>query len=148
MENIIADEVNHKAKYLSNDDPQYPCSIVADKYKGTCYLMQTSRMLTLAGGDFAKVFKECDDAPQVHIQYVKQQCQDGWVWPQRYRSSGSFTRGIEDLQGRRFKLAAGFSAESPESVNIGWVKVIFLRIGICENPRWTGIWSLKRPEEI
>ena len=67
MENIIADEVNHKAKYLSNDDPHYPCSIVADKYKGTCYLMQTSRMLTLAGGDFAKVFKECDDAPQVHI---------------------------------------------------------------------------------
>ena len=62
MENVIADQVNHTSKYV-NDDPQYPCSIVEEKYKGTCYLMQTSRMLVLANGDFAKVFKQCDDAP-------------------------------------------------------------------------------------
>lgn len=62
MENIIADEVNHKAKYLRADDPYYPCDAAAEKYKNTCYLMQTSRMLLLAGGDFATVFGECKAA--------------------------------------------------------------------------------------
>ncbi|TSC74293.1 MAG: hypothetical protein G01um101448_237, partial [Parcubacteria group bacterium Gr01-1014_48] len=67
MENIIADEVNHVSKFLSKDDPHYPCSGVDDKYKSTCYLMQTSRMLTLAGGDFTIVFKQCGEAPVVHV---------------------------------------------------------------------------------
>ncbi|TSC62190.1 MAG: hypothetical protein Greene041614_665, partial [Parcubacteria group bacterium Greene0416_14] len=40
---------------------------VDDKYKSTCYLMQTSRMLTLAGGDFTIVFKQCGEAPVVHV---------------------------------------------------------------------------------
>lgn len=67
MENIIADEINHAAKYLKNDDPLYPCDIVDDTYKTTCYLMQTSRMLALVGGNFAKVFSLCETVGEAYI---------------------------------------------------------------------------------
>lgn len=68
MENIIADEVNHFSKYLKADDPYYPCDIVKDMYKGTCYLMQTSRMLALTGSDFKKVFALCADAEEPYAE--------------------------------------------------------------------------------
>ncbi len=64
MENIIADEVNHKSKYISKVDPQYPCNIVDAKYKTTCYLMQTSHMLILVDGNFEKVFLQCEEVPE------------------------------------------------------------------------------------
>lgn len=66
MENIIADEIDHTSKYINGIDPHYPCNVVEEKYKGTCYLMQTSHMLKLAGRDFAKVFLQCEDAPEMH----------------------------------------------------------------------------------
>lgn len=59
MENIIADQINHFSKYLKNDDPLYPCTAADDKYKGTCYLMQTSHALKVLNWDFAKVFELC-----------------------------------------------------------------------------------------
>ena len=67
MENIIADEINHFSKYLKADDPLYPCSAAADKYKNTCYLMQTSRMLALVGHDFAKVFELCENVGEPYV---------------------------------------------------------------------------------
>ena len=66
MENIIADEVYHVSKYLSSD-PLYPCNAVADKYKNTCYLMQTSRMLALVNRDFTKVFDLCGSVEEPYI---------------------------------------------------------------------------------
>ncbi len=64
MENIIADEINHVSKYLKADDPLYPCDAVGEKYKGACYLMQTSRMLAVLGQDFARVFEWCRKADE------------------------------------------------------------------------------------
>ncbi len=64
MENIIADEVSHTAKYLSSD-PHYPCNAVDARYRDTCYRMQTSRMLTIVGGDFQKVFGLCREVEEV-----------------------------------------------------------------------------------
>ena len=72
MENIIADEINHVAKYLKQDDPLYPCNAVEDKYKNTCYLMQTSRMLTLVGQDFKKVFELCSTVGEPYIDICYQ----------------------------------------------------------------------------
>ncbi len=48
----------HFTKYLS-DDPQYPCNTVEDKYKGSCYFLQTSRMMQLFSGDFKKIADAC-----------------------------------------------------------------------------------------
>lgn len=60
MENIM-DEVNpdHSTIYLKAGQPMYPCTAVAEKYKGQCYLMQTSHALLAAHYDFAQVFSEC-----------------------------------------------------------------------------------------
>lgn len=52
----------HFTKYLS-DDPQYPCTEVEEKYKGSCYFLQTSRMIQIFNGDFAKVAQACAQAP-------------------------------------------------------------------------------------
>jgi hypothetical protein len=63
MENIVGGlAVAHKTKYL-NEDPQYPCSIMPDQYKSSCYFLQTSRMMQLFGGDFKKIAAACGKAP-------------------------------------------------------------------------------------
>jgi len=67
MENVVtelagegADE--HVTKYKSSD-PHFPCTVVDDKYKDTCYFLQTSRMLQLFGTDYKKIADECAKAP-------------------------------------------------------------------------------------
>ncbi len=52
----------HVTKYL-NDEPLYPCTIVADKYRSACYFYQTSRMVQLFHSDFVKVSHGCLAAP-------------------------------------------------------------------------------------
>jgi len=59
MENVMMDSRYHTAKYLKPTDPLYPCNAVDEKYKNTCYLMQTSYMLTLVDSNFEKVFDLC-----------------------------------------------------------------------------------------
>lgn len=71
MENIVgglADEEGHVTEYLS-DDPLFPCNSVAEKYKQACYLNQTSRILQLFPGDFARVAEACGRAGPRH-QYT------------------------------------------------------------------------------
>ncbi len=68
MENIVGglaekdiennEDADHFTKYL-NDDPQYPCNVVEEKYKGACYFLQSSRMLQLFNSDFKKVADAC-----------------------------------------------------------------------------------------
>ncbi len=68
MENIVGGLASdHKTKYLS-DDPLYPCNIVDDKYKSSCYFLQTSRMIQLFPGDFKKVAATCKSAPSQYHQ--------------------------------------------------------------------------------
>ena len=47
-------------------DAQYPCSVVAEKYKPACYSMQTSVMLYLSTGDVAAAARGCEAAPERH----------------------------------------------------------------------------------
>ncbi len=67
MENIITDNKNHFTNYLKPNDPLYPCNAVDEKYKNTCYLMQTSYMLKVNNGDFNKVFSLCEKADSAYI---------------------------------------------------------------------------------
>lgn len=62
MENVIADGLNHATKWLDPARPHFPCDVSPEKYKNTCYLMQTSYMLKINGGDFQKTFEWCRDA--------------------------------------------------------------------------------------
>ena len=75
MENVIwfqtqphADHGDHDghgqpAKLLDAGDAHYPCNAVEKQYQRSCYMMQTSAMLTFNGYDFEKTFKECEKAP-------------------------------------------------------------------------------------
>lgn len=76
MENIVGglaeDEAkqnpelaDHVTKYLSND-PQFPCTVVGEKYQPACYFYQTSRMVKLFQADFKKVADACALAPKIH----------------------------------------------------------------------------------
>ena len=67
MENVIADEKNHFAKYLKSDDLFYPCNASPEQFKRDCYLMQTSYMLKQTSVDFVKVFDLCS---QVEAPYI------------------------------------------------------------------------------
>ncbi len=64
MQNIMDvqspdEEAGHTSKFLKVDDPMYPCNAIDTKYKGQCYLMQTSYALQVENYDFAKVFSLC-----------------------------------------------------------------------------------------
>jgi hypothetical protein len=69
MENIVGGltdkKSEHYTKYLS-DDPQFPCNEVEEKYKSSCYFLQTSRMLQIFGVDFKKVAEACSNAPTTY----------------------------------------------------------------------------------
>lgn len=61
MENLIVDGEHggHFSKYLKPDDPLYPCTAVDERYKVSCFEIQTSYALGATRGDFAKVFALC-----------------------------------------------------------------------------------------
>lgn len=71
MQNIMIvqspdETVDHSSAYLKADEPMYPCTAIANKYKGQCYLMQTSYALQVEDYNFAKVFKLCDATPPAY----------------------------------------------------------------------------------
>ncbi len=63
MQNIIDStnvaDTDNVVKYLKPSEPLYPCTAVDAKYKGQCYLSQTSYALQVTGYDYKKVFDLC-----------------------------------------------------------------------------------------
>ena len=57
MENVAALD---KSKRVLNDDPHFPCNAIEEKYRSSCYMMQTSRMLEL-GFSYEKIGNECEN---------------------------------------------------------------------------------------
>lgn len=64
MENVIVDNLNHFTKYLKPEEPLYPCTASPEKYKDTCYLMQTSYILKVNNGNFPDTFAWCRKAEE------------------------------------------------------------------------------------
>lgn len=66
MENIVGglgeSQGGHDSAWLSNDS-HFPCNAVDEKYKSSCYFLQTSRMVAMFSGNFTKVAEECAKAP-------------------------------------------------------------------------------------
>lgn len=62
MENIMADVRGEGTDFLKPSDPLYPCTAVDDRYKSSCYLMQTSYMLRVNNHNFEEVFRQCGKA--------------------------------------------------------------------------------------
>ena len=59
MENLVAATPERRA--VSPTDYHYPCTILDEKYRGSCYAMQTSRM-TEMGLTAPQIFAECKNA--------------------------------------------------------------------------------------
>ncbi|MBW3656436.1 MAG: hypothetical protein KY444_10025 [Gemmatimonadetes bacterium] len=57
--------MNHgEWKALDRNDFQYPCNAVAEKYKDSCYTMQTSAVLYFTQGNLGAVARACAAAPR------------------------------------------------------------------------------------
>jgi hypothetical protein len=67
MENVMIDNRGLVTNFLRPKEPLYPCNAVDEKYKSSCYLMQTSYMLKVANYDFAKVFGQCREADKDYV---------------------------------------------------------------------------------
>ena len=66
MENVVGGLtglMGHITQYLRDDDPHYPCDVVAEQYQAHCYFYQTSHMLKVFDRDFSKVAQACTEAP-------------------------------------------------------------------------------------
>ncbi|OGJ08237.1 hypothetical protein A3I95_03015 [Candidatus Nomurabacteria bacterium RIFCSPLOWO2_02_FULL_44_12] len=63
MQNIIdstnVSDTGGVVKYLKPEEPLYPCTAVEVRYKGQCYLGQTSYALQVTSYDYKKVFDLC-----------------------------------------------------------------------------------------
>ena len=60
MQNIVVDGDAHQSRELRPEEPMYPCTAVDEKYKQTCYLMQTSYALRTVDYDYSKGFELCE----------------------------------------------------------------------------------------
>lgn len=111
MENIMIESRGGISNYLKADDPLYPCDAVGDEYKQSCYLMQTSHMLTATNGDFAKVFTLCSTVEGPY----KDTC---------YQSLGRDASGrtTSDPEKTRAYCMLGETLEARENCIIGAVK--------------------------
>ncbi|HTM68315.1 MAG TPA: hypothetical protein VL426_03380 [Candidatus Binatia bacterium] len=63
MQNVINEDLTLHVPDFKKDDPYYPCDAVGDKYKDSCYRMQTSHMLKVMDRDFSKIFAACAATP-------------------------------------------------------------------------------------
>lgn len=51
-------------KALDDAEPLYPCNVVAEQHRLSCYMMQTSAILFRNGGDFGGAAAQCGRAPE------------------------------------------------------------------------------------
>ncbi len=110
MENVIADGLNHVTGWLDPQRPLFPCDVAPEKYKNTCYLMQTSFMLKINGGDFKKTFEWCRDAGAYQTSCLQSLGRD---------ASG---RSSSDLQRTHDTCVLGSTTEEVSNCVIGAVK--------------------------
>ena len=66
MENLQT-SYGTRSQWLRDDDPLFPCPAVAQRHKLYCYLMVTSRILEIVGGDWQQTVDWCRKA------------EEGWV---------------------------------------------------------------------
>jgi cytochrome c553 len=66
MENLQT-SYGTRSEWLRDDDPLFPCPAVAHRHKLYCYLMVTSRILAVVGGDWQKTVNWCRKAEEAWV---------------------------------------------------------------------------------
>jgi cytochrome c553 len=67
MENLQT-SYGSRSKWLRDDDPLFPCPTVAERHKLYCYLMVTSRILDVVGGDWQQTVDWCRKVEEGWVQ--------------------------------------------------------------------------------
>jgi len=62
MENTFTVIRYNNMKYLNPKNPHFPCDEVENKYKSSCYIVQSSYMLEVSNYDYSEVFEICSEA--------------------------------------------------------------------------------------
>jgi hypothetical protein len=129
MQNVISfqtqDHADHagpagQVKMLDASDPHYPCNAVGTQYQRSCYMMQTSAMLTFNDYDFAGTFKECEKAPADLVETCARSLGrdiSGYTLTNAERVRTLCLLGQPHLIGQCFRGAAkdfGFTHASPQ----------------------------------
>jgi hypothetical protein len=60
---VVGETAGSASSDPHRDDPVWPCDQVADGFKTPCYLLSTTRILWLNGGDVPAAFATCDQQP-------------------------------------------------------------------------------------
>jgi mono/diheme cytochrome c family protein len=66
MENLQT-SYGTRSQWLRDDDPLFPCPTVAQRHKLYCYLMVTSRILEVVGGDWQRTVNWCQKAEEAWV---------------------------------------------------------------------------------
>jgi hypothetical protein len=67
MENIVGvASLNHPSRYIRDDDPLYPCTMLAPAYLPTCYEYQSMHLAVITDWDWKKVSELCLTAPTAY----------------------------------------------------------------------------------
>ncbi len=62
MENVVgglSGVMGHETEYLRDDDPHFPCDVIASQYRADCYYYQTSHMWRVFDGDMSQIAAVC-----------------------------------------------------------------------------------------
>jgi len=65
MQKVIGD-INGASTDAHQDDPVWPCDVVPEIQKDSCYLISTGRVLRLVSYDWTKAFAVCDGVEAAH----------------------------------------------------------------------------------
>ncbi len=81
MENVTSDSPEQPSSFLKRDDLLYPCNAIEGRYKRSCFMMQTSHILSENRGDFAAAFAICRSAEEAYrITCYESICRDASGW--------------------------------------------------------------------
>ena len=113
MENVLADNKNHFTKFLNTSDIFFPCNSVEDKYKFSCYNIQTNFAYKNLK-DYKKMFNACESAAN-----YSHSC---------YMGIGRIIAGlhIDDLNKIKANCELGNNIEKKNNCIFGAVRVLVL----------------------
>ena len=97
------------------------------------------------GLDF--LFEE-PEAAQQDICKVEDEGNGCEVGPERDGQRRRFALRVKDILGMRLEPAPGFIADGPEDFGVRRIEVVFVRIGIRQNPRRPAALGSNRAEQV
>jgi hypothetical protein len=122
MENLTSmSDPTRRARHLRADEPLYPCTAVAARYKHECYMKQTAYALFVRDNDFAAVFRMCAASPDLAF---RDDCEQGLGGDASIRASKYVTGAAARRSAVRALCGLGRDRAARRNCVVGAVTVI------------------------